>query len=195
MVVKGLQWCWGSDAAIEWKLYTTLYYGDSFSVQLDTLWILKARNVLLLWLPCHMVHMRSQSSSGTPKVSFPCPENASSKLEISMVITGIPGVFRLTWRDNSFFVICFMTSSSYGFKTMSLASWAEGEILTTPLKNALWQSSHKSTMEWMWICSAPCCETAHKVPCMKVHIDFLPGCEERADLFLTTAVSICKRST
>lgn len=124
-----------------------------------------------------------------------CPENASSKLEISMVITGIPGVFRLTWRDNSFFVIYFMTSSSFGFKTMSLASWAEGEILTTPLKNALWQSSHKSIMEWMWICSAPCCETAHKVPCMKVHIDFLPGCEERADLFLTTAVSICKRST
>ena len=75
----------------------------------------------------HMVHMWSQSSSGTPKVSFSCdPENASSKLEMRMVVTCILRVLRLTWRDSSFFVIpvCFMMSSSQGFWTLDLASWA-----------------------------------------------------------------------
>ena len=64
----------------------------------------------------HMVHMRSQSSSGTPKVSFSCgSENASIKLEIRMVVTCILRVLRLTGKDSSFFVICFIMSSSDGF--------------------------------------------------------------------------------
>ena len=73
----------------------------------------------------HMVHMRSQSSSGTPRVSFPCgPENASSKLEMRTVVTCILRVLRLTWRDSSFFVIRCTVSSSDEFWTLDLASWA-----------------------------------------------------------------------
>ena len=73
-----------------------------------------------IWSICG--HM---SSSGTPKVSFSCdPENASSKLEMRMVVTCILRVLRLTWTDSSFFVICCMMSSSDGFWTLDLASWA-----------------------------------------------------------------------
>jgi len=45
-------------------------------------------------------------------------------------------------------------------KLGSLGSFQKVEILTTTLKNALRQSSHKGTIEWVWICSAPCYKTS-----------------------------------